>query len=66
MRVPATQQIDVQVAFEFLRERAPEVFGQLDRKIADALPSRFNFIDQIEATREIDHRAAQDFVHRNH
>src|SRR5262249_1713926 len=65
MRVPPAQEIDVQVAFEFFRERAPEMFGQLDREIADSLSSSRNFIDQIEAARKIDYRTTQGLVHGN-
>src|ERR1043165_9050783 len=59
VRVAPAQAVYVEVAARRLRERAPEVLGQLDGEVADHLPPRRDLVDQIETARQIDDRAAQ-------
>jgi hypothetical protein len=65
VRVAPAQEIDVEVHARGLGEGAPEVLRQLDRKVADQLSARLHFVDEVEATGEIDHGAAQALVHRH-
>src|ERR1043165_6257945 len=65
VRVAPAQAVYVEVAARGLRERAPEVLGQLDGEVADHLPPRLDLVDQIETARQINDRAAKGFVHRH-
>src|SRR5215204_7550280 len=65
VRVASTQAVYVEIAARRLGQRAPEVFGQLDREVADGLPPRLDRVDEVEAPREVYDRAAQRLVHRH-
>src|ERR1043166_516845 len=63
VRVAPAQAVYVQVAARRLGARAPEGLGQLDREVADHLPPRLDLVNQIEAARKVNDRAAKGLVH---
>src|SRR6266568_4559515 len=65
MGVPSANQIDVQIAPQACRERTPEVFGHLDRKVSDLLTFGPHLVGQVEAPGQIDRGSAQRLIHRN-
>src|SRR5205807_4722316 len=63
--VRAVQQLDMQIATKFSRERPPEMFDKLDVKLSNAFAHFRDSIDEEGAATQIHYGADQSFIHRH-